>query len=280
MAKKYTDLHLVSQADRFDIIKSKYENLALSSFEWINLPYGVSSHHIEKALYHYGQAVFFNSRDYGLLCLGCSNGGKLNVYGSPLKVVATGYGFTEIVDLKSAVRIKNNPKAKPTEIYINQYSEDMLVVEESLKANIKQQRFPYAFFCDEKTRLSMMNIYNKIDNGEPVIYVNKDLSMEDIQFFNTSAPYVADKLRQERYDLEREILTFLGLNNNFEKSERLLVDEINSNNDFIIRNAELMFDERKKACKQINEMFGTNISVINKNVSRETDNKKEDEQNG
>ena len=276
MSKHYTDLHINNDMDRFNLIKSKYENLALSSFEWQNLPYGIKSHHIERALYQYGQAVFYNSKDFGLLCLPCSNGGKLNVYGSPLKVIATGYGFTEMVDLKAAVRIKNNPKAQPTEIFINQYAKDMLVVEESLKANIKQQRFPYAFFCDEKTRLSMMNIYKKIENGDPVIYLNKDLSMEDIQFFNTTAPYVADKLRQERYELEREILTFLGLNNNFEKSERLLVDEVNSNNDFIIRNAELMFEQRKKACEEINEMFGLNISVINKNAPKDLSKEEED----
>ena len=122
----------------------------------------------------------------------------------------------------------------------------------------------------------MMNIYKKIENGDPVIYLNKDLSMEDIQFFNTTAPYVADKLRQERYELEREILTFLGLNNNFEKSERLLVDEVNSNNDFIIRNAELMFEQRKKACQEINEMFGLNISVINKNAPKDLSKEEED----
>ena len=93
--------------------------------------------------------------------------------------------------------------------------------------------------------------------------------MDAIQFLNTTAPYDADKLRQERYELEREILTFLGLNNNFEKSERLLVDEVNSNNDFIIRNAELMFEQRKKACAEINEMFGLNITVINKNAPKD-----------
>ena len=96
MSKHYTDLHINNDIDRFNLIKSKYENLALSSFEWQNLPYGIKSHHIERALYQYGQAVFYNSKDFGLLCLPCSNGGKLNVYGSPLKVIATGYGFTQM----------------------------------------------------------------------------------------------------------------------------------------------------------------------------------------
>ena len=103
-----------------------------------------------------------------------------------------------------------------------------------------------------------------------------NVPIEDINVVLAPAPYVADKLRQERYELEREILTFLGLNNNFEKSERLLVDEVNSNNDFIIRNAELMFEQRKKACEEINEMFGLNISVINKNAPKELPKEEED----
>ena len=160
----------------------------------------------------------------------------------------------------------------PTSIVIRQYALDMLEVERSMKANIKQQKFPYAFFCDEKTRLSMKNIYQKLEDGDPVIYVNKSLTMEDLQFFNTQAPYVVDKLRQERYELEREILTFLGLNNNFEKSERLLVDEVNSNNDFISRNVEVMFDERKKACEEINKRFGLNIEVVKKNDIQKEEN--------
>ena len=274
MAKQFTDkVNPIEKFTRFEIILRKYENLALNVFKWENLPPSIDSRHIEKALYTHGQAVFFDSKDYGLICLPCSNADRINVYGEPTKVIATGYNFTEVVDIKTnGVRIMNNANMLPTAVVIRQYAMDMLEVERSIKANIKQQKFPYAFFCDEKTRLSMKNIYQKLEDGEPVIYVNKSLTMEDLQFFNTQAPYVVDKLRQERYELEREILTFLGLNNNFEKAERLLVDEVNSNNDFISRNVEVMFDERKKACEEINKRFGLNIEVVKKNDIQKEEN--------
>ena len=45
----------------------------------------------------------------------------------------------------------------------------------------------------------------------------------------------------------------------------MLVDEVNSNNDFIDRNVELMYRQRQLACEQMNKKFGWNLKVINLN---------------
>ena len=45
----------------------------------------------------------------------------------------------------------------------------------------------------------------------------------------------------------------------------MLVDEVNSNNDFIDRNVELMYRQRQLACEQMNKKFGWNVKVINLN---------------
>ena len=108
----------------------------------------------------------------------------------------------------------------------------------------------------------MKQLFEQIEDGEPAIFGNKDLNIENINVLGLNVPYVADKLNEYRYELEREILTFFGLNNSFEKKERLLVDEVNSNNDFISRNVDLMYQSRLDACKEINEKFGLNIRVI------------------
>ena len=81
----------------------------------------------------------------------------------------------------------------------------------------------------------------------------------------TTTPYVADKLNEYKYELEREILTFFGLNNSFEKKERLLVDEVNSNNDYINRNVDIMYANRKSACEELNRKFGLNVKVTKNN---------------
>ena len=75
----------------------------------------------------------------------------------------------------------------------------------------------------------MQKLFEQVDNLEPVIFGNKDLNIENSNAILTTTPSVADKLNQYKYELEREILTFFGLNNSFEKKERLLVDEVNSN---------------------------------------------------
>ena len=45
----------------------------------------------------------------------------------------------------------------------------------------------------------------------------------------------------------------------------MLVEEVNSTNDFIDRNVELMYRQRKLACEQMNKKFGWNVKVINLN---------------
>ena len=63
-------------------------------------------------------------------------------------------------------------------------------------------------------------------NGQP----------ENIMVIPTLAPYLVDKLQIQKQEMERELLTFLGINNTLEKKERLLQDETNSNNQFMYQN--------------------------------------------
>ena len=46
-----------------------------------------------------------------------------------------------------------------------------------------------------------------------------------------------------------------------DKKERLIVDEANANNDYINRNVDLLYKNRKIACDKINEKFNLNITV-------------------
>ena len=106
-------------------------------------------------------------------------------------------------------------------------------------------------------------MYEKVDNLEPLILADKSIITEGIQVLTTPTPYVADKLNQYKYELEREILTFHGLNNNFEKKERLLTNEVDSNNDYISSNLEIQYKNRLIAQDLLNQKFGWNCKVIN-----------------
>ena len=66
---------------------------------------------------------------------------------------------------------------------------------------------------------------------------------------------------QYRFETEREIYTLFGFNNNFEKKERLLTDEVNSNNDFINCNIDSMYKKRKQFAELMNKKYGWNVQV-------------------
>lgn len=270
--------------DIFLRLYTHYKMLALNMFTWKNLPYPLESRHIEKYLYEYGQAIFYDNEIFGKICLPCAPTGSLNQFGEPLSVTVDSHLIHDTVMLKDGIRILNNDLIIPTDFYVRQYAEKMTEVEMSIDMNVKQQKFPFFVETDKKNEFTMKQIFKQKEDGTPYIYANKNLGIGQTTVHTLDVPYVVDKLSEYKYNLEREILTFLGLNNTVEKEERLLVDEINSNNDFIERNVDIMFKNREFACKRINELFGTNIRVIKNSdinsTSLDLSKKEGDKENG
>ena len=252
--------------DIFMRLYTHYKMLALNMFTWENLPENLESRHIEKFLYEYGQVIFYDNKTFGKVCLPCSPTGALNIYSEPVSVIVNSYLIHDTVMLTDGVRILNNDLVISTDFYIRQYAEKMAEVEYAIDINVKQQKFPFFVETDKKNEYTMKQVFKQKDEGQPYIYANKKLGIGETTVHTLSVPYVVDKLHEYKFELEREILTFLGLNNTIEKEERLLVDEINSNNDFIERNVEIMYKNRQYACEQINKIFGTNIRVIKNNT--------------
>ena len=114
------------------------------------------------------------------------------------------------------------------------------------------------------TEFSVKNMMMDVLEGELAIFKDDTLwenGKPNVEVFNFNVPYLVDKLTIELHDLERQLLTHLGLNSTIEKKERLLVDETNANNSHIEMNLDLGFKARRLACQQINERFGLNIQV-------------------
>ena len=255
---------------------NRYKLLALNIFKYDNLPNNIEPRHIEQALFDFGQCVFFKDEKLGFIVLPCSDGGDQNIYGDSKTVIANGFGYNKRVTLINSIdsvvnsmdnitkgiRILNNDLKEPLSPLIENYARNMYNVEKSINYNIRQQKFPYLVVTNTKNELSMKTLFKKIEETEDIaIYGSKDLNLDNINAINLNTPYVVDKLNQYKYELEREILTDLGLNNTIEKKERLVSDEVNSNNDYIFRKVELMYKTRKQAIDLINSIYGLNITI-------------------
>ena len=68
--------------------------------------------------------------------------------------------------------------------------------------------------------------------------------------------YLIDKLTVHKHEVWNEALTFLGIDNsNVDKKERLITDEVRSNDELISYYLKCFYETRKQACDMINEKF-------------------------
>ena len=269
---------------RLNLIYNKYQMLSLNMFRWEGLPETIESRHIENSLFNYGLCLIVNDKDLGFLSVPCNYGAYMNVNNVPTEVITCGFNYIKTFkymreDKDKCQLILNNDLAIGNENYIFDYAERMFEVENCIRVNINQQKFPWFVNTTPNNKKTMETMFQKVLNGEPYILGSKD-QIGNVEVLTLNTPYVADKLNEYKYELEREVLSFHGLNNNFEKKERLLVDEVNSNNDFIDRNVELMYRQRKLACEQMNKKFGWNVKVVNLNEEAKENQKSELEMEG
>ena len=268
---------IVENNFRLNLIYNKYKMLSLNMFRWEGLPETIESRHIENSLFNYGLCLIVDDKDLGFISVPCNYGANMNVNAVPTEVITCGFNYIKTFkylakDKDKCQLILNNDLAIGNEHYIFDYAQRMFEVENCIRVNINQQKFPWFVNTTPNNKKTMETMFQKIMNGDPYILGSKD-QIGDVEVLTLSTPYIADKLNEYKYELEREVLSFHGLNNNFEKKERLLVDEVNSNNDFIDRNVELMYRQRKLACEQLNKKFGWNVRVIN--LNEETNSKQQ-----
>ena len=234
--------------------------LALNFFEWENLPDGIETRHIEKPLIENGYTFFYNDSEFGYVCLPCTITG-FNIYNEPTEITINNQIIHKTMKTDDGVLILNNDLGTGLYPIIINYVSRLSEIETSINTNIYQQKFPFIIECSKDNEYSVRQMMKNIHENEPYILVKKKLDLMDIKVDDLSVPYVADKLLEDKKKIENELLTLFGLNNVGDKKERLIVDEANANNDYINRNVDLLYKNRKIACDKINEKFGLNISV-------------------
>lgn len=258
---------------RYDYLLNEFTNLAINRFSWENLPYGLTSEQLELLLISKGQLMFFKDKLNGFLILPCYPTTDINVYGlaTEYRVNAENGKYNETVNIDEGVIIKNNPLAVADIPTLEVFAKRIDDVEMTQDVNLFQQCMPKVILADEDSKLTAKAIVDKIRKFKFVIFGKKSLvnNISTSDVLDTSSPYIIDKLQQQKFELKNELLTYLGINNNDNiKKERMIVAEVNANNEYTSINIDLMYDLRKKACDEINSKFGFNIKVEKREVEQ------------
>lgn len=239
--------------------------IARSVFKWNNLPNGIDEKWIERFLFTEGECLFFNDKEKGFMVAKCTPNGNLNYYDEPtlLRPYGTNYSGIPLENNEECVLIRNNDIMLPTSPTIQLYAYRLAETQRTIDVNIHAQKTPYVVLCSDKQRMSFKKAFTQVSDNEVAIFGDKNMDIDQIKALKIDAPIVFDKLQCQKQAIWNECMTFLGINNNTQESkrERLVVNEVEANNEQIESSASVFLKAREKACELINEMFGLNISV-------------------
>lgn len=256
-------LSKIDNNNDYHIYLDRLIEIAISQFKWTGLPDTVDSRYLERTILNNGSAIFFKDDIYGYVTLNASAYGKWSIYGIPTERTAYGAnGYNVKLTDKESVIIWNNMTHTRDILMLTQYAKKLYQIDRTIDINVNAQKTPIIIKCNDRQRLTMLNLYKKYDGNEPFIFADKDIDLSGVTVLNTNAPYLAQQLYDLKMNIWNECLTYLGVVNvQSNKKERLITDEVQRMNGGTMASRQSRLNARKQACKEINEMFNLNIDV-------------------
>ena len=272
MTNKETDLSMMINNKTYTDYLNRLRLIATSLFTWDKLDGYAgtgASRFLEQSLYDNGRACFIEDSELGYLALKVNPSDKLNVYNLPTKVLAWSIGYNKEYAFDDVVYIMNNELQMPTADTIQLMAYRLYETERTIDTNLIAQKTPVLIEGDTKTILTLKNVYMQYSGNTPFIFGNKQFDISNkLNVLKTDAPYLIDKLENHKHEIWNEAMTYLGIDNaNTDKKERLITDEVESNNELINYYLNCFYKTRKKACDEINSKYGLDVSIkLNKDV--------------
>lgn len=245
---------------------TRLQLIAMNIFEWQGLDdvfgYG-ASRMLEMSLFNYGRCAFYKDNEKGYLVLNANPSDTLNVYRLPTRLQLWSIGYTKQVPFDDCVYVQNNYLEYPTARTITLFANRLYETDRTMDVNRFGLKTPVLLEGDEKSMLTLKNVYMQYSGNMPVIFGRKNFNMTDkINSINTKVEPLLDTLEEHKHDLLNDCLTVLGINSaNTDKKERMITDEVKSNDDFIRYCLDVFLKPRLDACQRLNDKYGLNIEL-------------------
>ena len=223
---RFIDNMLLNDLTYLDYLE-RFKKVALSIFEWVNLPDSMNSMWLERCLYYDGMATLLKDKNYGFINTQCSSNGYVNLYGLPTSLHCYSFDYQTDRKLYTGLRnltenqkdqyenyecilVLNNFERLPTCGSMELFALRLYEAERTIDTNIKAQKTPVMLLVDETQRVMLENLYNQYDGNRPFIFGDKQqLNSDTLKAINTNAPFIADKVQDYKKEIWNEALTYL-----------------------------------------------------------------------
>lgn len=237
-------------------------------FKWINLPETIPARILEAYLQWYGQICFTEVNGKYYVFFGGA-GSTPNEYYEPTEFIVSNPYLKFEKSLKigeECVLMRNDSYYMGLLPMMERYAKQIVENDISILDAQWNMRIQSLIVANNDTAKKSADIYlEEIKKGKPGIILNRSLmenGLETKPFASAGTSNGLSQLIEMHQYLKASLLGELGLNANFNmKRERINTAESELNQDALLPLVDDMLAMRKKACEEINAMYGLNIDV-------------------
>lgn len=242
----------------------------MSVFEF-ELPEMWDKNYFLYSLFLNGYLTVVNTDKFGVICQHCGLRGY-NIYYNPTHAIIVNPLLTGILEPKINTQcslIKLQPDYSGVSDIVNYYADNMAMTAESCEMNIMNSKLSFLFAVRGKSQAeSMKKILDEVMRGELGVFYDEKLKIGDgnipLDFFNNDLKknFIAPELQDTLRRWEEMFCNEVGIpNTRSDKKERMIVDEVNSNNIECFTKVELWLETLKEGIEKTNRMFNLNLTV-------------------
>lgn len=238
--------------------------LIYSRFEFVNIPKNWDIDYIRDVLFQEG-IMSICQTELGVLAL---RGGYygVNVYEKPTHMTIANPVLGTLtkmigVDCEPLYFEFINNGYMSFEPIVKRYALLLAQIDCSLNVSLMNSRVAHMFVGSSKNDLkSIQKAYDKVSNGEPSIFMLKSDNGFDIEskpyFNNVKNSYIGNDILITKQTILNEFCTEIGIENaNTQKRERLVTDEVNSNNELTYARVNMYIDSINACFERAREIF-------------------------
>lgn len=172
-------------------------------------------------------------------------------------------GGNPVID-KECVILNNTSLRTSILPLVKRYASLLAHAEISIKCSLIALRETEIFSVeDDKTRENVLMWHKKLYKGEPDVIVDKSLvnAIQNISANHGQNNQSTIQAIDVRNQLLRAFYQDMGVRYTMDKKERMVSDEVTSDNQVLLVNVNDMLKQRQKFCEKANRLFKTNLTV-------------------
>lgn len=249
---------------------------AVSMVRW-TLPDTWPQNRLECLVFGEGGISVFNTNRFGLVYDHMGLAG-LNVFYQPTHSIIDnpfikGQHYLQIGTQCEIIHLQ--PDYRGMADIVAYYGDMMALASQTIQSNLINSRLAYVFAAGNKAGAeSFKKMFDQIMQGNPAVFVDSALlktyksgasGQDPWMYFATDLKgnFITNELLTALKTIKALFDTEVGIpNTNTSKKERMLTDEVNSNNVETAAKASLWLDSLQRGCERVHKLFGLDKSTL------------------